>query len=275
MQSFINAKALKYMLLPKILGSGARGTPRCVYLSASNKSYIFNCGEGMQRLAHEHKYKLIKLENVFITAATWDNLGGVPGMLLTLQDAGVPKISMHGPEGIVEIFDAIKRFVLLQELKIHEETCNESQLYTDQVMSVSYIPIVKSSMQKVESINIGKEVVDDINYYDYSRNSNGKRTSDRIGEKSKARKIEQKSSDQGIISKVMSYVCKLHPRPGTLSLEKCVEKGVKPGPMLGQLKAGQDITLPDGTVVLSKDVCSPPTPGPTVLGMSSNRHFYE
>lgn len=220
----------------------------------------------MQRLAHEHRYKLIKLEHVFITSATWDNLGGMPGMLLTIQDAGVPKINVHGPEGTVEIFDAIKRFVLLQELKIHEAKCNESQPYVDQVMSVSYIPIVKSNIQEIESTDIGKEMFDDINYYDYSLNSNGKRMLDRIEEKNKVQKIEQKS-DRKRISKVMSYICKLHPRPGTLSLEKCVEKGVKPGPLLGQLKAGQDITLPDGTIVLSKDVCSPPTPGPVFLGI--------
>lgn len=63
----------------------------------------------------------------------------------------------------------------------------------------------------------------------------------------------------------MCYVCRLHARPGALSLEKCVERGVPPGPLLGQLKSGKDITLNDGTVVKSEDVCMPDDPGPVML----------
>lgn len=200
---------------------------------------------------------------MFITSANWDNLGGMPGMLLTIQDAGVPRINIHGPRGTIEIFDAIKRFVSLQDLKVHEATCDESQPYTDQVMSVSYIPIAKSTVHNVEPTDLGEEVVDNINYYDYVATS--KKILESIEEKNKHGVIGQ-NLDKKLISQVMSYVCKLHPRQGKLSLEKCVEKGVKPGPLLGQLKAGEDITLPDGTVVLSKDVCSPPIPGPTFLG---------
>lgn len=56
---------------------------------------------------------------------------------------------------------------------------------------------------------------------------------------------------------VIAYICKLKPRPGTLNLEKCVERGLKPGPLLGLLKNGIDVTLDNGTVVKSKDVSEP------------------
>lgn len=184
-------------------------------------------------------------------------------MLLTIQDAGVPKINIHCPKGTMEIFNTIKKTVLLQALKINEAKCNESEPYRDSVMSVSYVSIMNSNAQETEPIDIEKDVID-INYYDYKTNSNSKRVPDRIAEKnSKVQKIDQKPDNR--ISSVMSYICKLHPRAGTLSLEKCIEKGVKPGPLLGQLKTGADITLPDGTVVLSKDVCSPATPGPIFI----------
>lgn len=55
-------------------------------------------------------------------------------------------------------------------------------------------------------------------------------------------------------------------RLGTLDLEKCVEMGVKPGPLLGQLKSGHDVVLPDGRLVLSKDVKTPDDPGPVFIG---------
>ena len=55
----------------------------------------------------------------------------------------------------------------------------------------------------------------------------------------------------------IAYVCKLKPRPGALNLEKCVEHGVPPGPLLGLLKNGVDVTLDNGTVVRSQDVSEP------------------
>jgi len=141
------------------------------------------------------------------------------------------------------------------------------------VMSVSYVSITKSSTEEAESIDIGEEAIDNVNYYE--TNSNGKRVPDRIMETMpKVQKIEQKS-DKKKISTVMSYICKLHPRAGTLRLEKCLEKGVKPGPLLGQLKAGIDITLSDGTIVLSKDVCSPATPGPTFISMLRQKILFK
>lgn len=265
---FIYQTATTTLFCLQILGTGACGAPRCAYLSTGHVSYVFNCGEGTQRLAQEHKYRLVKLENVFITSANWDNLGGMPGMLLTIQNAGVPKINIHGPKGTVQIFDAIKRFVSLHDLKVHEAMCDELQPYTDQIMSVSYIPITKTTTHDtIKTTDLGERIVDTINYYDYMTKSNTKKILESINEKKSESQAIGQNSDRKLISQVMSYICKLHPRQGKLLLEKCVEKGVTPGPLLGQLKAGNDITLPDGTVVLSKDVCTPPIPGPTFLGM--------
>lgn len=63
--------------------------------------YMFNCGEGTQRLAYEHKIKLAKLEHLFFTKSSWKNLGGLPGLCLTLRDAGVSNVTLHGPAQIV------------------------------------------------------------------------------------------------------------------------------------------------------------------------------
>ena len=48
---------------------------------------------------------------------------------------------------------------------------------------------------------------------------------------------------------------------GRLNLELCVEKNVPPGPLLGKLKSGLDITLDDGTCVRAVDVKDPDEPG--------------
>lgn len=67
----------------------------------------------------------------------------------------------------------------------------------------------------------------------------------------------------------MSFVCHLKPKPGFLDLDKCVEFNVPPGPLLGLLKSGKDITLPDGTLVKSSDVTLPDDPGPVFIGKVS------
>jgi len=72
-------------------------------------SYLFNCGEGSQRIAHENKFKVAKVEDIFFTRTCWANVGGLPGMALTIQDVGVPTINLHGAFGLVNITAIIKK----------------------------------------------------------------------------------------------------------------------------------------------------------------------
>ncbi|WP_274307149.1 ribonuclease Z [Solibacillus daqui] len=52
--------------------------------------------------------------------------------------------------------------------------------------------------------------------------------------------------------------------PGELLIDKAIQLGVPKGPLLGKLKAGVDITLDDGSVVLSKEVTTELKQGFTV-----------
>ncbi|GGG88052.1 ribonuclease Z [Paenibacillus radicis (ex Gao et al. 2016)] len=57
-------------------------------------------------------------------------------------------------------------------------------------------------------------------------------------------------------------------RPGKLQVEKLKELGVPEGPLYGSLKKGQDVSLPDGTVVRAAEVAGTPIKGRivTILG---------
>ena len=61
---------------------------------------------------------------------------------------------------------------------------------------------------------------------------------------------------------VLCYVCRPKEKPGALMIEKCMEFGVPAGPLLGKLKGGQDVTLPNGKLVRAADVRSPDLPSP-------------
>lgn len=67
----------------------------------------------------------------------------------------------------------------------------------------------------------------------------------------------------------MAFICECKPRPGALSLEKCLQLGVPKGPLLGKLKNGETLTLENGTVVYPADVRDPDDPGPIFLGLNT------
>lgn len=60
-------------------------------------------------------------------------------------------------------------------------------------------------------------------------------------------------------------------KPGRLKAEQLQALGVKPGPIYSQIKAGQDITLEDGRVVVAVDYLEPPQPGRVVAIIGDTR----
>lgn len=56
------------------------------------------------------------------------------------------------------------------------------------------------------------------------------------------------------------YICQPHPKPRSLSLEKCVDHGVPAGPLMGRLKDGQVVQLTNGKLVKPDDVLEPAEP---------------
>ncbi|XP_064071997.1 ribonuclease Z, mitochondrial isoform X2 [Vanessa tameamea] len=288
----INKKAEKYgpsTVYLQVLGSGARGAPNTLYLFTDQKRYLFNCGEGTQRLAHEHKVKLSKLDHIFITNKTWRNIGGLPGLSLTLQDVGVPNITLHGPDGLDELYNATKRFVIMKEMNVTMAKCSPSVDFEDNVMTVKYVLLgPEDKILKTDSTPIAKKpklggenhdskfeefIHDDTDYYkrevkspDELKNTSPKLKPKNVGKdalKSKNEKVLHELQKQSHCT--VAYICTLKKRLGTLVLEKCVEFGVKPGPLLGQLKSGQDVVLPNGKLVRSKDVKTPDDPGPVFI----------
>lgn len=315
----IKEKFIKYVpgkVTLQVLGTGAQGAPRSLYVFTDQTRYMFNCGEGTQRLAHEHKMKLSKLENIFITQAVWKNIGGLPGAALTMQDVGVPEVTLHGPRGLDKLFNATRRFVVMKDLVL--KSGDSTKLFSDNVMQVQCVPIVKRKElvddvileSDEEHISLADSFIErcsqstqsstDTMECGTSTRSERKRSRNRskckTGSTGSSRSSSAASDDedntdyyahelsgfrnvpQTISSEVrqeltkiktegvsMAYICRLTPRPGTLSLEKCVDFGVPPGPLLGRLKGGEDIVLPNGKTVRSKEVCEAEDPGPVFI----------
>lgn len=50
-------------------------------------------------------------------------------------------------------------------------------------------------------------------------------------------------------------------RPGRFNVEQASALGIAPGPIYGQLKRGETVTLPDGRIISGADLCEPPEIG--------------
>jgi len=99
----------------RIIGSGGGDLSPSILLNFDQKSYLFNCGEGTQRFCIQHKIKLGKISNVFFTRTSYDAMGGMPGLMLTLETANSlspeeKNVSIFGPKGVKEFLASIKPF---------------------------------------------------------------------------------------------------------------------------------------------------------------------
>lgn len=208
------------------------------------------------------------MEHVFLTRKNWCRFGGVPGLCLTLQEIGVPRLNLHGPPGIDRIFDSTRKFVVLRNMRVETPKCEEGGFYEDSVLRVTYVPLHKSKVESVAkpiveqtanqdwSAEEKNETTEEIDFFGYESNSSNGKSS-----VSPSRQTENTSIEPESENMVMAYICKLQERPGTLDFSKCVDRGVQPGPLLGRLKNGFDVTLPSGEVVKADDVRGPASPG--------------
>lgn len=76
-----------------------------------------------------------------MTRRSWHCFGGLPGLSLTIQDAGVSNISIHGPSKLDEIFHAMRKFVVLRNMVVKAPVCEAGEFYEDNVLKVSYLPL--------------------------------------------------------------------------------------------------------------------------------------
>lgn len=81
------------------------------------------------------------MEQIFLTRRSWHSIGGIPGLSLTIQDAGVPQITLHGPTKLRDIFHGMRKFVVLKNLKVDAPECNQNGFYDDIVLKVHYLPL--------------------------------------------------------------------------------------------------------------------------------------
>jgi ribonuclease Z len=94
----------------------------CIAIFTDSHRVLINCGEGIQRLCVEHKVRLSKIRALLFTDFAPQNVFGLPGLALTVADAGNSNIRVAGPSELKQFIHTTRHFMKLPEglLKFHD-----------------------------------------------------------------------------------------------------------------------------------------------------------
>jgi ribonuclease Z len=102
-----------------VVGTDCVDARPSLMLVCDDVSYLFNVGEGTQRLCEEYRIKLPKLGHVFFSRCDWRAMGGFPGMMLTMSDVGGEQLGIHGPPNTLQFLASLRYFVKRPDLALH------------------------------------------------------------------------------------------------------------------------------------------------------------
>ncbi|XP_075759570.1 zinc phosphodiesterase ELAC protein 2 isoform X2 [Pelodiscus sinensis] len=255
----------------QVAAAGSREAGAALYVFSDYNRYLFNCGEGIQRLLQEHKLKVSRLDNIFLTRMNWANVGGLSGMILTLKDTGLPKCVLSGPPQLQNYLEAIKVFSgPLKGIDLVVRPHTEPE-YKDETMTVYQVPLVGRRLANEHRLHqspergVSPECAPEPGFPTAEH---------QCPEGNKKREASKKTDgNRRVVSRdptlVVAFICKLHPKKGNFLVAKAKELGLPVGtaaigPIIAAVKDGQSVTF-EGREILPEEVCTPPDPGPVFI----------
>jgi len=212
-------------------------------LVSESEKFIFNAGEGLQRMCMEHKVKLGKLTNILLTRLSPDTFGGLPGMLLTIADCGMKKITIHGPKGVNDAIRASRSFAMRDDMQKEFRDLDSNWSMT-------------SSGIKFDVVRVSKTMTVGV-----KREREEKQQSTFGMVKNFLNLSQSETTDEDCC---YCFVAETSSTPGKLLIDKVRNLGIQPGPQLGHLKAGKAVEckLKNGStrVVQPSEVVEPGQP---------------
>ncbi|KAJ9120156.1 hypothetical protein QFC22_003055 [Naganishia vaughanmartiniae] len=104
----------------RVLTAPSLDTELCLLVTFDNAKYLINCGEGTQRNFVQKKISLRKLDGIFFTNGSAGCVGGLPGVMMTLADAGGGgnALKVAGPENVPQYLASCRTFVQRESLPL-------------------------------------------------------------------------------------------------------------------------------------------------------------
>ncbi|KAK6458689.1 beta-lactamase superfamily domain-containing protein [Scheffersomyces xylosifermentans] len=128
--------------------------PLVMLTSREGYKYLFGkVPEGTQRVLNENKFKVAKLKSLFLTGTltTWSDIGGLPGLFLTLSDSSKKGIDVftNSAKILSYIVASWRTFVFRKGAELKLIDTKEDEIIGDNNLAIRAIKI-KSSTDLVE-----------------------------------------------------------------------------------------------------------------------------
>lgn len=134
-----------------ILGCGSakptlRHLPSAQLLELRGKSYMIDCGEGLQTTMQRAGLSMLKVGHIFISHNHGDHVFGLPGLISTMALLGrTAQLHIHGPKELGEFIDCVVRIycsgmdyeVIFHPINTHEHYT----IYEDRSVEVWSLPL--------------------------------------------------------------------------------------------------------------------------------------
>ena len=166
------------------------------------------------------------------------------GMCLSVRSSGSPDLSLHAPLGLMKMYEATNHFVRLYDFNVKYKNPEDGD-FVDKVLTVKHVPL--SSAKETSFVSPNPKY--------------GKWGSDM-----ELASGEVASPKIQINAKVFAYVVTINSKPGKINMAKCLELGLKPGPLIGMLQQGKTVSLDNGETVRPQQVRMEEEPSKTYLG---------
>ncbi|XP_067164290.1 zinc phosphodiesterase ELAC protein 2 isoform X2 [Apteryx mantelli] len=259
----------------QVVAAGSRDAGAAVYVFSEFNRYLFNCGEGIQRAMQEHKLKISHLDSIFLSRVAWANVGGLPGMILTLKAMGLQRCVFLGPPKLQSYLKAIRLFPgPLKRMDLAVQLHTEPE-YKDETMTVYQIPLIGKPLAAESMLpqSPGASAQGENSPKDDPEPGSPKAVRQSL-EEDKEKESPRKTGDTEKRGDrhpdlVMAFLCKIHPKKGKFLAAKAQELGLPVGtpaifPIITALKNGESVTF-EGRELLPEELCTPTDPGPVFI----------
>jgi len=246
---------IQFVNLPSLESPGTT-----VLLHFDKKRYLFgHVAEATQRIAVCRKVRLSRVSDIFLTGTIdWRRVGGLPGLMLTMADAGVTEMTAHhGGRNLSYALACTRHFIFRQSLKLQTNEFRDE--FRDDFIKVTPISILPrhkditwpSSRKRSRSPECGEKSLSEAT--EMVRNMFGSED-----EKPTATRWLPPSTPD---TTSICYLVRLHAQRGKFLPQKAMALGVRPGKDFSRLVKGETIHLENGSQVLPELCMEPTRPG--------------
>ncbi len=278
----------------QLLGAGSLECgSHSLYYFLDQYRMLFNVSEGVQRLACQYRLKVSpnRLSALILTRLDWECFGGLPGLILTMGDTArlinddsSKALRIIGPKGLAHAIAAMRPFLNRRDFAVDvTEVCTEEEeishwrdakadvdVWFLELLSVDKKEKVFGYTESASDLNVANVACKEESPHHFLMKMFQSEYSVLINQMEREEKCIEYS---GRLSRQLQYegqrslavLLQGPTQPGKFDKAAAQAKGIKPGPLFGQLGRGESVTLPSGEVVHPSVCVGPKRPSPAVL----------